>query len=144
MDDKELISRKEFLRRSLGLITALAIPSFLERCAQRYRLGTSGGDIAPGTDYISFEITFSDAIDRDSFARSLSIDPSVDASGAPAYEWSAGDTVVYCEFLGTVKGALYTVTVGAATESASGLSLDGNGDGIGGDPYTFTVPSVTA
>lgn len=137
----EKISRKDFLLRSFGLIASLAVPGYLAKCAYYKDSSTFDTKNLPaGTPYISFELTFSDSMNRDSFKNALSIDPAIDDFSLYEPEWSADDTIVFCKYPLKNGGLSYNVTVDGSAVNTEGLFLDGNGDGTGNDPYTFTVP----
>jgi hypothetical protein len=92
--------------------------------------------------YVSFEITFSDSMDRASVEGALSIDPAVDGLFSGEFNWYNDDTVVYYKGNVPEAGRTYAITLGGAAQSKGGNSLDGNTDGTGGDAYGFEVTGV--
>lgn len=149
----EEISRRDFLKQSFGLFAAVALPSvLLSKCAyyrdkpQNAAITTNDGGtiiLPAGTPYISFEITFSKPINKTTFTNAVSISPSIGDLSLYTPEWTS-DSVVFCKFPLSEKGKTYTVTIAGSVKDSSGLSLDGNSDGTGGDAYSFDITATEA
>lgn len=95
------------------------------------------------TDFNVFrdiKIGFSRSMDRDSFSDNFRIYPEKDG----IFKWSSDlRTVSFNPGGPLLYDTLYTVTLSGEITDVHGHPLDGNGDGIGGDPYSFTFSTQT-
>ncbi|MBC7186460.1 MAG: family 10 glycosylhydrolase [Calditrichaeota bacterium] len=96
------------------------------------------GDTVPVNAAISF--TFSKTMDKSSVEAALSLDPPIEVARST---WLDG------KVLQVLPARLqfatpYTVTVGASATDINGRHLDGNGDGVEGDPFVlrFTTRQI--
>ncbi|HLF06009.1 MAG TPA: Ig-like domain-containing protein, partial [Thermoplasmata archaeon] len=91
----------------------------------------SAGATGVGLD-IEVRVKFSEAMDRPKTEAAL----SVQGATVVSYSWT-GDELVAT--LGTlVKSTTYEATVSASAADSAGNLLDGNGDGVGGDAYSWS------
>lgn len=131
--NNDMCSRREFVYKFAVTAFSVAVPAFLVSCG-------SNSDSDPQYA-ISFELTFSKAMNIESVENAISITPAgVDMANAEI-TWSEGNTVLYYK-AGVSSGGNFNVTVAGSAESAGGNMLDGNGDGTGGDAYSFSLPAV--
>ena len=133
--NKEL-TRRDFIGKALRIASAVMIPSvLLSACG----LSTGLQDASKEKNmFISFEITFSKPMDRESFVNGLLIVPEVRNKTEFAPEWSVGDTTVYCRYRAGDE-ASYKITFSGVITDKVGMKLDGNSDSAEGDPYSFDI-----
>ena len=80
-------------------------------------------------------IGFSKPMDTASVRSAFSITPSVDGT----FTWNASNSVVTFDPDGVLGFYVdYTVRIDTSAHSASGQTLDGNGDGTAGDPFVLS------
>ena len=92
----------------------------------------------PGVE--SVVINFSRQMNKTSVESNLLISPSVSYTTA----WSNSDktfTINTADFTFTTQ---YQITIGGNSEGKYGHLFDGDGNGVGGDPYTLTVKTKVA
>ncbi|MFB0515795.1 MAG: family 10 glycosylhydrolase [Candidatus Neomarinimicrobiota bacterium] len=95
------------------------------------------GDTIPVTSSVS--LTFSKTIDTTTFAPAISLDPIVTIDRVLwSPDWASNATTATILFAEHLQyDTTYTLTVAASLLDINGKPLDGNGDGIGGDPDTL-------
>lgn len=104
------------------------IPSFAPTI---FSTAPADGDTIPVNNNI--EITFSKTMDISSFQNALSFNPAANIS---QLIWSTDHKTVTIDIDGDFNyGTNYTLTVSAIVTDINGRALDGNGDGISGDPF---------
>ncbi len=132
--ERNPLSRREFVKYGTGLTVAL-FP--LLNCGSAFKDDPGGsGD---GNPRISFQVRFDESMDRESVENAVSISPSPPLTGT--FTWSENDTVLY--YITDVDNETeYTVTIAGTARDTAGNFLDGNGDGSGGDGYSFAVNGV--
>lgn len=88
---------------------------------------------------ISADLDFSKTMDPSTASAAITVTPEMGFSAI----WSADHRSVHIDFFYNLDyGQTYTVTVNSSLTDINGVGLDGNGDGIPGDPYTLTFYSV--
>jgi N-acetylmuramoyl-L-alanine amidase len=96
----------------------------------------------PGVE--SLIINFSRPMDKTSLESNISFNPPVSVT----YTWSNMDKTVTINTTNMNFNTVYDVTISGDAIGKYGHLFDGNGDGIGGDPLTFSiktkVPDVSA
>ncbi len=134
------LSRREFVKYGTGLTLAL-FP--LLSCGSAFRDDSKEDTPAvdPGLPRISFQVTFSEPMERASVEEAVSISPEISPSYTGSFTWSGDDTVL--NYITNVDDeVLYTVTIAGTAKDRAGNFLDGDEDGSGGDAYSFTVDGV--
>lgn len=96
-------------------------------------LPPAGDSLYPGYDNIV--INFSRPMDKTTFASHLSFNPSA----AFTLAWSNNDYTVTVNTSGLNFDTEYEITIAGEAKDKYGHLFDGNGDGIGGDPLTFSI-----
>lgn len=89
--------------------------------------------IYPGVNSIT--LNFSRPMDRTSFQNNLLINPSVTTS----FTWSNGDKTVVLNTSNFLYDTIYTITIKGTITDKYSHPFDGNGDGVGGDDYSFNI-----
>lgn len=87
----------------------------------------------PGVE--SLVINFSRQMDRTSVENNFSFNPPA----AVTYTWSNQDRTVSINTSNFSFNSIYQVTISGSATGKYGHLFDGNGDGIGGDPMTFSI-----
>lgn len=87
----------------------------------------------PGNE--SLIINFSRQMDKASVQANISFNPNV----AVSYTWSNLDKTLSINTANFAYSSTYEVTISGNALGKFGHLFDGNGDGIGGDPYTFSI-----
>lgn len=87
----------------------------------------------PGVE--SLVINFSRQMDRTSVENNISFNPPA----AVTYTWSNQDRTVSINTSNFSFNSIYQVTISGSATGKYGHLFDGNGDGIGGDPMTFSI-----
>lgn len=87
----------------------------------------------PGVE--SLVINFSRQMDRTSVENNISFNPTA----AVTYTWSNQDRTVSINTSNFSFNSVYEVTISGSATGKYGHLFDGNGDGIGGDPMTFSI-----
>ena len=98
------------------------------------------GDTVPVNTPLIF--TFSKTMDISSVAGAILISPPIEIN---QLIWKDGNKSLSIDVKGNFAFATnYTVTIGALAQDINGRSIDGNGDGIAGDPFVlnFTTREV--
>jgi len=127
-------SRLDFLKKLTYLSTGL--PFFLQSCSK-------DSEIQQSTEpCISFEIIFSESMNRASVESAISIDPFIDNFFTNEFTWSNSNSTLYYKGKVLKKGQTYTITVNGTARDNEGDFLDGKCDGIGGSAYSFEVLGV--
>ncbi|GBE27134.1 hypothetical protein BMS3Bbin03_01054 [bacterium BMS3Bbin03] len=91
------------------------------------------GDSIPITE--SIVITFTKTMDTAAFNQAIDFSPSVTVS---QFIWSKDHKTVTIVPAGRLGfGTAYTVTIKPGAADINGTSIDGNGDGVGGDAFVF-------
>jgi N-acetyl-anhydromuramyl-L-alanine amidase AmpD len=89
--------------------------------------------------YDTFSMTFDQRMEPGSIQRGLSISPSVPGT----LSWSTDNrTVTFTPSAYWNVNTTYTVTLDTSAHNYLSVKLDVDGDGIGGDPYSFTFQTV--
>lgn len=98
------------------------------------------------------QFAFDKAMDRSSIVAGFRISPAPVSAGLYfSYTdvgsnhglWvGTGTTAAPLAKIRFAYGTTYTVTLGATTRDTQGLFLDGNGDGVAGDAYSFTFGTL--
>ncbi|MEM3341241.1 MAG: carbohydrate-binding protein, partial [Thermoplasmata archaeon] len=83
----------------------------------------------------SVSITFSQPMDTASVQSAFSSSPD---PGGWSFSWSGGNTILTASHNNFDYQTTYTITIGATAKDLGGQFIDGNGDGNGGDPYSFS------
>ncbi|KAB2908576.1 MAG: Ig-like domain-containing protein [Ignavibacteriales bacterium] len=91
-----------------------------------------GDSLYPGIN--NLQITFSRPMDTASVNNALVFAPTV---GNPQKSWSANERTLVINTSGFQFATNYTLTILATAKDKSNHPLDGNGDGVGGDPYVM-------
>lgn len=118
-----------------NIVLTDAIPSFAPVVAN----STPGqNDTVQVNTLISF--TFSKKMNKESVQNALSIIPSVSISN---YGWTLNDTKLTLTIPTQLAfGSNYVLTVDTSAKDVNGKSIDGNGDGIEGDPFILNFYTV--
>ncbi len=126
---KNQVTSRDFLKylTRAGLIASIPVIG----CSD-----PSGPDFPGSNAYASFEITFDKQMDIASVENAISISPN---SALSSSVWTNNNTSVAYTFEASDTDTVYTVTIGAAAQDIYSNNLDGNSDGTGGDPYSFTM-----
>ncbi len=93
----------------------------------------SGDSLYPGIDNIT--IKFSRPMNKESVQNSIQIYPIVN----PTFSWSNGDRDLVINTSDFAFNSGYEITIYANAKDKYNHSFDGNGDGISGDPFSFTI-----
>ena len=107
------------------------IPSFAPTVVET--TPANGETVPVNTDMV---LTFSKTVNTESVEQAMSFSPD---PGVVTYAWNTENTtltVIPEEYLS--YDTEYTVTVDASATDINGRPLDGNGDGQGGDAYSFS------
>ncbi len=136
---RNFLSRREFVKYGTGLTLAL-FP--LISCGSAFRDDSKEETpVDPGLPRISFRVSFSEPMDKTSVEEAVSFSPEISPSYTGTFTWTGDDTVL--NYITNVDDeVLYTVTIAGTARDRAGNFLDGNGDGSGGDAYSFTVDGV--
>jgi hypothetical protein len=127
-------TRLDFLKRVTYLSAGL--PFFLQSCSKDSDIHQSAEPC------ISFEVTFSEPMNRASVESAMSIDPVIDNFFTGKFTWSNDNSTLYYKGKVLKKGQSYTITINGTARDLEGDYLDGNCDGKGGSAYSFEVPGV--
>lgn len=92
----------------------------------------------PGVE--SLVINFSRQMNKTSVESNLTITPSVTYTVA----WSNSDKTLTINTTNFAFNSQYDITIGGSAEGKFGHPFDGDGNGIGGDPFTLTVKTKVA
>ena len=87
----------------------------------------------PGIENLS--INFSRPMDRSKVESNISITPNVSA----IFSWSFGDKTLNINTSSFEFNSQYSITISGMAEDKYSHQLDGDGDGNGGDPYSFEI-----
>jgi len=94
--------------------------------------------VAGDTSFTAWDrlhINFSRAMDTESLETAFSMTPPVDG----VFHFTQGDKRLIFDPIDTLAAlTYYTVTIAASATDLGGHPLDGNADGIGGDPWSMT------
>jgi N-acetylmuramoyl-L-alanine amidase len=85
--------------------------------------------------YNTLSITFSRPMNRTSVESNIQFSPAVSVT----FSWSNGDKKVDISTGNFLFQTQYQVTILGTAEGKYGHLFDGNGDGVGGDPLTFSI-----
>lgn len=106
------------------------IPSFAPMVISTY---PAEGDTVPVNASIIF--SFSKTMDPNAVAAAISISPAVEVN---QLIWKDANKSLTIDVKGNFAFATnYTVSIGALAQDVNGRSIDGNGDGIAGDPFVL-------
>ncbi|GAB6282232.1 MAG: hypothetical protein STSR0008_09760 [Ignavibacterium sp.] len=94
---------------------------------------TSGDSLYPGIDNIT--IKFSRPMDKDAVQNSIQFYPTVN----PTFNWTNGDRDLIIKTDNFAFNFAYEITIYENAKDKYNHSFDGNGDGISGDPFTFSI-----
>lgn len=130
--DKVNISRRDFLKLSLSAAAVGCLP--LLSCENK--------TTQPETAYLSFELEFNRAMNRQSVEDAITINPAVTGFFDTQAEWNAESTRVLFKGNTPDTKTVYSVTLEGSAADEAGNYLDGNQDGTGGDAYSFTINAV--
>lgn len=93
----------------------------------------SAGDTISVNSFIIFY--FSKTMNPNSFAGAISSSPAIEID---RLIWSNGNKTLTVDVKDNFAYATsYTMTIGTLAQDVNGRSIDGNGDGIGGDPFVL-------
>ena len=92
----------------------------------------------PGVE--SVVINFSRQMNKTSVEANLTITPAVTYTVA----WSNSDKTLTINTTNFVFSSQYDITIGGSSLGKFGHPFDGDGNGVGGDPYTLTVKTKVA
>jgi len=112
-----------------------SIPSFAPTVLSTFPVD---GDTIPVNSNI--EISFSKTMDINSFQNAISFNPPVSIS---QLNWSSDNKTVTVVISGDFEFATeYTLSVEATVTDVNGKNLDGNGDGVSGDPFMLSFSTL--
>jgi uncharacterized lipoprotein YddW (UPF0748 family) len=112
-----------------------SIPSFAPTVTST---SPAEGDTIPANNNI--EITFSKTMDLNSFQNAISFNPTVNIS---QLTWSSDHKTVTVDIDGDFDFATnYALTIEAFVTDINGRALDGNGDGMSGDPLLLSFTTL--
>ncbi|MFC1547790.1 family 10 glycosylhydrolase [Candidatus Neomarinimicrobiota bacterium] len=84
-------------------------------------------------------LTFSKTVDTTTFAGALSIEPDMPIQDMSwTADWASNEMTVTLQFTNhLLYDTTFTLTLLPSLVDVNGVPLDGNGDGVGGDPFTL-------
>lgn len=132
---EEKRTRRAFLKSLLKAGVVLSLP--LSSCTVNFFYNNGSNNEKDA--YLSFEIEFSEPMNRDSVESAISVSPAIDGFLSKEPTWTNDDACVLYQTTVDNTDTVYTVTIDGTARDKAGNYLDGNGDGAGGDPYTFTI-----
>ena len=101
-------------------------------------LPAAGDSLYPGVE--NLVINFSRPMDKATFESNISFNPPATAT----YTWSNSDFTVNINTSDFAFNSEYEVTISGNATDKYGHLFDGNGDGIGGDDYVFSIRTKVA
>jgi len=93
----------------------------------------SGDSLYPGIDNIT--IKFSRPMNKESVQNNIQIDPIVSTT----FSWTNGDRDLIIKTDNFTFNSSYKITINENAKDKYEHSFDGNGDGISGDPFSFSI-----
>jgi len=105
-------------------------------------LSTQPGESDTISVISKLSLVFSKSMDATSFAGGMHIDPPMQVGNSA---WSSDKKSVTFTFAHQLlPDTMYTVTLDSLTKDLIGISIDGNGDGISGDPFILNFHTEAA